>query len=351
MKKWAVAMAAVLLLFSGCSNKEKETVKEPEKKEQVGQKVVEKETEKPEFPYFFPLTGVGSESATDERAVAVMINNHPKARPQSGLNKADIVYEVLAEGDVTRFLAVFQSEKPVNIGPVRSARDYYINLAKGLNALYVAHGWSEEAKKMLEGNVVDNINGMVYDGTLFKRSSTRKAPHNSYITYENILKGAQQKKYSMEIKPPSFTFLSEEDRKTITGTDAGSIKITYSRGGISDSSFEFDPSLRKYKRFSGGAQTVDLDTNDPVLIDNILIVEAVHKVIDSYGRRDIDLESGGKAYLLQMGKMNEVEWANKNGRIVPVKNGKEIPLVQGRTWVNVVPVNPGLQKMVTFNGQ
>ena len=78
-----------------------------------------------------------------------MVNNHPKARPQSGLHKADIVYEILAEGDVTRFLPYFQSEKPENIGPVRSARDYYIDLAKGLNALYIAHGYSPEAKKCL----------------------------------------------------------------------------------------------------------------------------------------------------------------------------------------------------------
>ncbi|MFZ7942629.1 DUF3048 domain-containing protein [Neobacillus sp. 19] len=348
MKKWAVALAAVALLFSGCS---KEKVKEPVKKEKVVEKVVEKEAEKPEFPYYFPLTGVGSQTSTEERAIAVMVNNHPKARPQSGLNKADIVYEVLAEGDITRFLAVFQSEKPANIGPVRSARDYYIELAKGLDALYVAHGWSEEAKQMLEGNYVDNINGMVYDGTLFQRSSARKAPHNSYITYENILKGAEQKNYSMEKSPPSFTFLSEEDRKNITGNEANSVKVSYSSGGISDSLYQYDSALGKYKRFSGGEQTVDLDSNEPVLLDNILIIEAIHNVIDSVGRRDIDLTSGGKGYLIQMGKESEVEWANRNGRIVPMKNGEEVPFVQGRTWVNVVPANPGLQSSVSFNMQ
>ena len=349
MKKWAVAMAAVLLLFSGCSNKEKEKVQEPVKKEKVVEKEVEKEQEKQEYPYYYPLTGIGSTTETDGRAVAVMVNNHPKARPQSGLNKADVVYEVLAEGDITRFLAVFQSERPENIGPVRSARDYYINLAKGLNALYVAHGWSEEAKKMLEGNVVDNLNGMVYDGTLFKRSKTRKAPHNSYITYDNILKGAQQKKYSMEKSPSSFTFMSEDERKNVTGNEAASVKITYSKGGISDSVLEFDSTVGKYKRFSGGEQTVDLDNNEPVLLDNVFIIEAVHKIIDSYGRRDIDLQSGGRAYLIQMGKVNEVEWANRNGLIVPVKNGKEVPLVQGKTWVNVVPTTPGMETSVSFN--
>lgn len=347
MKKWAVAMAAVLLLFSGCSNKEK--VKEPEKKREAVDKTVDKEEEKQGSPYYFPLTGIGSETKTDGRAVAVMVNNHPKARPQSGLYKADIVYEVLAEGDITRFLAVFQSERPANIGPVRSARDYYIELAKGLNALYVAHGWSAEAEEMLERNYIDNINGMVYDGTLFKRSTTRKAPHNSYITYNNILKGAQQKHYSMEKSPPSFKFYTEEESANITGNDAKSVMISYSKGAISDSTYEFDPALGKYKRFSGGGQTIDLDTKEPVLLDNIFIIEAVHKVIDSYGRRDIDLSSGGKGYLLQKGKVNEVEWENKNGLIVPVKDGEEVRFVPGKTWVNVVPTTPGLQKSVSFN--
>lgn len=350
MKKWAVVLAAVLLLFSGCSNKEK--VKEPEKeKEEVVDKVVDdvKEEEKQTDPYFYPLTGIGSQTKTDGRAVAVMINNHPKARPQSGLHKADIVYEVLAEGDITRFLAVFQSEQPDNIGPVRSARDYYIELAKGLNALYIAHGWSEEAKEMLEGDYIDHLNGMAYDGTLFKRSKTRKAPHNSYISYENVLKGAKQKKYSMEKSPPAFTFYTEEQSKTITGNDAQTAMVTYSKSTISDSTYEFDSSIGKYKRFSGGEQTIDLDTKDPVLLDNVFIIEAEHRVVDSVGRRDIDLESGGRGYLLQMGKVMKVEWRNRNGLIVPFLNGEEAPLVPGKTWVNVVPAKPGLETSVSFN--
>ncbi|NRD77690.1 DUF3048 domain-containing protein [Bacillus sp. BRMEA1] len=348
MKKWAIA-AAALLLLSGCSHKDQAQV--TEKKESIVEKAVEKQAEKPEYPYYYPLTGKGSQSSTAGRAIAVMINNFPAARPQSGLNKADIVYEILAEGDITRFLAVFQSEKPANIGPIRSARDYYIELAKGLNALYIAHGYSPEAKQMLDNNYVDNLNGMVYDGTLFKRSKTRKAPHNSYITYENILKGASLKHYSMDKSPPSYTFLSEKDSKDITGNDAKSVKITYSNGGTSNCSYVFDSSLGKYKRFNGNEQTVDLDTKAPVLLDNILIIEAVHRTIDSKGRRDIDLTSGGKAYLLQMGKINEVNWKNRNGLIVPVKDGKEVPLVPGKTWVNVVPTNPGLKQSVSIGAQ
>jgi hypothetical protein len=347
MKKWAVFVIAFLVLLSGCSDKEK--VKEPVKKKKTVTQPAIKPEVKQTAPYFYPLTGVGSEKRTDGRAVAVMINNHPKARPQSGLNKADLIYEILAEGDVTRFLAVFQSERPANIGPVRSARDYYIYLAKGLNALYVAHGYSPEAKEILNSNYIDNLNGMVYDGTLFKRSNTRKAPHNSYITYENILKGAKQKKYSMEEGPAPLKFLSAEESKNIAGIDAKSVKITYSKSGTFNSMFEFDVASGKYKRFSGGEQTIDLDTKAPILLDNVFIIEAVHQFIDSYGRRDIDFKSGGRAYLLQKGKVRQVEWQNKNGEIVPVKNGEEVALVPGKTWVNVVPAKPGLQNSVSLN--
>jgi hypothetical protein len=348
MKKWAVAVTAALLLLSGCSDKEKANGPGPKEPVKEVEDVVQEDVNK-ELPYHYPLTGVGSEAATNSRAVAVMVNNHPKARPQSGLNKADIVYELLAEGDVTRFLAVFQSEKPENIGPVRSARDYYVELAKGLDALFIAHGYSEEARKMLENGYVDNLNGMVYDGTLFKRSSDRQAPHNSYITYDNVLKGASDKKYAMDQSPPAFKFLSEDDRKTVTGEEAKSVMVSYSSGSTFDSIYEFDASIGKYKRYSDGVETVDYVTKEPILLDNLFIIETTHVVINAVGHKEIDLKSGGSGYLLQMGKVMEVEWKNDNGLIVPIKNGEVVPFVQGKTWVNVIPTNPGLQSSVSFN--
>src|SRR5690606_26584180 len=140
--------------------------------------------------------------------------------PQSGLHKADVVYEILAEGDITRFLAIFQSEKPEDIGPVRSARDYYIELAKGYDSLYIAHGYSPEAQSMLDSGYIDNLNGLYYDGTLFKRASFRNAPHNSYISYENIMEGAEKNNYEMADAPDSVTFLSKNEVEEIAGEDA-----------------------------------------------------------------------------------------------------------------------------------
>ncbi|MDP4086055.1 MAG: DUF3048 domain-containing protein [Bacillota bacterium] len=346
MRIWTVAAVIAFLLLSGCSHNE--TAKESVKNKEIS-KVEKPPKSKGEYPYYFPLTGKGSQTSTDGRAVAVMINNHPKARPQSGLNKADIVYEVLAEGDITRFLAVFQSEKPTNIGPVRSARDYYIELAKGLHALYVAHGSSPKAQEMMKSGYIDSLDGMVYDGTLFKRASFRKPPHNSYITYENILKGVKLKNYSMDQTPPAFKFYTEEESKNISGEDAASVTVNYYSNKSFQDTYQYDPSIGRYKRFAGGEQTIDLETKDPILLDNIFIVEMHHQVVDSSGHRAIDLTSGGNAYLLQKGKFNRVEWKNDNGRIIPVKDGKEVPFVQGKTWVNVIPTDPGLAKSVQLS--
>lgn len=346
-RNWIIALVFALLLLAGCSDNNNEKVVKEETEEP---NVVEGNNEEEEkvLPYKAPLTGVGFEEEPTGRAYAVMINNDPKARPHSGLHKADIVYELLAEGNITRFLAIFQSEQAERIGPVRSARDYYIELAKGYDALYVAHGYSPEAKEMLDAGVVDHINGMQYDGSLFKRDKSRVAPHNSYITSENILKGAEKIGYEMTETPSSLSFLSKEDADSLNGETAKSILISYFSSNLFNVHYEYDETLLKYKRYTNGELTIDLDSGDPVLLDNILIVESRHRIIDDVGRREVDITSGGKAYLLQRGQMKEVEWKSKEGKILPFLNDRPIGLVAGKTWINFVPTDPGLENIVSF---
>ncbi|WP_258535508.1 DUF3048 domain-containing protein [Bacillus sp. 03113] len=341
-----------IIVVSGCTKKQEATgSKEPNNAGEAVDEPQEPQDEEERPTFHFPLTGMKSDEEVKGRAIAVMVNNHPSARPQSGLYKADIVYELLAEGSITRFLAIFQSEQPNIIGPVRSAREYYIKLAKGYNSLYIAHGYSAQAKELLDSGYINHLNGMQYDGTLFERASFRKAPHNSYIQYKNILKGAEQLHYEMDTPPPSLTFLTNEEIDHLNGEAANSVKISYYSDPVFSSIFEYDPSIEKYKRFSNGEQTVDYDTKNPVLVDNVLILEADHKVIEGSGYREINLTSGGKAYFLQKGKWYEVEWMNKDGRIIPVRNGKDVGFVPGKTWINVVPTNPGLEKVISFNAQ
>lgn len=338
-----------MLLVSGCS---KEKAEEPAKQEsEKAEEATKGVSSEKELPFQYPLTGFGSETEVNGRAVAVMINNHPKARPQSGLNQADVVYEMLAEGDVTRFLAIFHSERPEMIGPVRSSRDYYIELAKGYDSLYIAHGYSPEAKELLDQGYVDNLNGMQYDGTLFKRESFRQAPHNSYISFDNVRKGAKEKNYAMEDEPKSLEFLSKEEVKAIQGEKADSAMISYLDNELFNVIYEYDAGLEKYKRYSNGELTADYKSGEPVLLDNIFIAEADHQVVDSAGRRDINLTTGGKGYLLQKGKVTEVQWGNIDGRILPVLNGQQAGLVPGKTWINIVPSNPGLEQTVSFEAK
>src|SRR5690554_5411549 len=134
------------IFLVGCNNDEEGTTLEPI--EELPEVVEE------ELPYVTPFTGERVAEEVSMKPIIATINNHLNARPQSGLASADVVYEMLAEGDVTRFLALYQSEIPDNIGPIRSARSYFIELAKGLDAFYIAHGFSPEAQSMLRNNVV-----------------------------------------------------------------------------------------------------------------------------------------------------------------------------------------------------
>lgn len=333
--KWKIALLFLILflILSACGNKVEEPAQEASN--QVEEELVTEEPDETDtFRYAFPLTGEKSEVEPNDRAIAVMVNNHPAARQQSGLHKADIVLEILAEGGVTRFLAIFQSENPEVVGPVRSARDYYIELAKGYDSLYVFHGWSPEAMQMITSGYIDSLNGLYYDGTLFERASFRNAPHNSYITFDNIMKGAEDNGYDMTGAPIAYLFLNDDEE--VQGEAHNTITIDYSTADFKVQ-YKYDEEESAYSRFSGDEQTVDYDTNEPILVNNIFIPEMKHSVIDNEGRREIDITSGGDALLFHKGKMQKIEWKNINGRIVPFSDGEEVPLTPGKTWINIVP--------------
>ncbi|TQR17685.1 DUF3048 domain-containing protein [Psychrobacillus vulpis] len=347
-KKWGILCTISLLVLTACSNKgegqeeTKEPIEEPVNPEN---ELVE---EKIELPYIAPFTGVGSEEEIKQRPIIVTMNNHPLARPQSGIGQADIVYEMVAEGNVTRFLALYQSEIPETIGPVRSARDYFVNLAKGLDAFYIAHGYSPDAQKMLNARVVDNINGMQYDGILFKRSKDRKAPHNSYISKENIFAGAEKVGASMEMnKIPSLSFYDSIEGAKI-GNPASSVSIRYGSGASFENQYTYIPEEGLYERKSAGVLTTDKETEEPVKISNVIFMEIPHKIIDNAGRQDLTLTGSGKAYLFQAGVMRVIDWENVDGVLIPMENGVPAKLVKGKSWVSFVPTNPGLESMVNF---
>ncbi|MGO4889726.1 DUF3048 domain-containing protein [Anaerobacillus sp. MEB173] len=304
------------------------------------------DSEDEEFEFVAPLTGLGTNENIDYRPLGVMIENSRSARPQSGIDQADLVYEVLSEGTITRLLAFFHSEKPEIIGPVRSARDYYIHLNNGYNGLYVSAGGSPGAFAMIQRGQVDHISGLTYDGKYFYRSKERKAPHNLYTSYDSILDAANHAHFSMDKELFPLLFIDEEE---FEASDIVANKVDINYGSeINNVSYEYDPETKSYFRFNGGEQTIDAETDSPVTVKNLLIVEAAHRVIDDVGRREVNLQSGGKAYLIQHGTAKPVEWENKDGRILPVLNGEEIGFLPGKTWVNFVQTKPSIDESVTI---
>ncbi|WP_289890997.1 DUF3048 domain-containing protein [Virgibacillus pantothenticus] len=299
----------------------------------------------------YAFTGLPADGPTNNRMVAVMVNNHAKARPQTGLSQADIVFELLAEGNITRFLALYQSELPSVIGPVRSAREYYFDLAHAYDAIYVYHGAADFIDQMIQDKGIDHLNGSLYDndGILFKRESFRKPPHNSYLQLNALYDKAEEKGYDVTAAYEALPFA--EAGSEVTGTPATLAKVGYSNNPSEVVQYTFRQDSGSYIRSNGQQQTIDMETEEPIEVSNVLIMEAHHEVIDQSGRRAIDLDSGGKAYLLQKGVLQEVEWKRQAGRIIPVKNGKEVPFVPGKTWINVIPKQPGLQEIVTISSE
>ncbi|HWK22053.1 MAG TPA: DUF3048 domain-containing protein [Ureibacillus sp.] len=307
-------------------------------------------TEEVDLPYVIPFTGENMANEITTRPILATINNHPVARPQSGIVSADVIYEMLAEGEITRLLALYQSEIPEKIGPIRSARDYFIEIAEGLDAFYIAHGYSPEAQQLLMNHVIDNVNGMQYDGILFERSSDRVAPHNSYFSGEKIEAAAEKVNASLLYqKKVSYPFYKEDESVKI-GTEAKSVAVSYGKNESYNSLYTFDQNSNTYTRHSGNVVTIDYLTNEPIVLSNVLFFEMSHSIIDSEGRREIDLTSGGKAFLFQHGVMREVRWENSDGLLQAVEeDGSEVKLVPGKTWIHFVPTNPGITTSVKYS--
>lgn len=296
----------------------------------------------------YPFTGeeAPDQEAAEERPFAVMVNNHVTARPYTGLADADIVFEILAEGEITRLMALFQSEEPERVGSVRSAREYYFDLADRYNAVYVYHGAAKFVNQLIQDEDIDYVNGALYDddGENFIRSTDRKAPHNSYVVLSKAKETADKLGYDLDIKPEPLTFIDEEE--AIEDKVATSVQITYSSNDQYNPEYVYDTDTNLYTRTIAGEEATDTASEDPLTASNIFIVEAEHHVFDKEGRREIDLDSGGSGYLIQNGQMTEVEWKNEKGQLVPYKDNDELGFVRGKTWINVVPTDPGLASAV-----
>lgn len=290
--------------------------------------------------YYSPLTGVqvADEDATKQPVTAVMIENSSDSRPQSGLKQAGIVYEAVAEAGITRFLALYQQDKPELIGPVRSVRMYYVDWAAPYNATIVHIGGSAAAlAEVRNGNYRDG--DQFFNSAYFWRASDRYAPHNVYTNFQK-LDGLNSAKGWTESK---FTGFARADGKPSTTPNATSVAIDIS-SSLYNTHYDYDAATNTYARSIAGEAAMDREQGR--ITPSVVIAMKVNMstVMEDGYRESITTSGAGSAVVFQNGTATDCTW-RKNSRTEPLQfvdaNGKEIALNRGQTWIAAVPNNSG----------
>jgi hypothetical protein len=290
--------------------------------------------------YYSPLTGepVANEAATKQAVTAIMIENSPDARPQSGLKQAGVVYEAIAEGGITRFLTLHQQDKPQIIGPVRSVRIYFVDWLAPYNASIAHVGGSAAAlTEVRDGNYRDIDE--FFNGGTYWRSTDRYAPHNVYTSFANLDALNQAKGYTTS----TFTGFTRTDSKPSATPNATSIAINFS-GPLYNTTYAYDKTSNTYARSIDGAPSIDRE--DGQITPNVVIAMKVDEstVLQDGYREAITTTGSGQAVIFQNGTAQNVTW-HKADRTTQItftdSNGKDVPLVRGQTWIAAVPNGSG----------
>lgn len=290
--------------------------------------------------YYSPLTGaqVPDQASTQQATTGIMIENSPDARPQSGIKTAGIVYEAIAEGGITRFLAVYQESKPQLIGPVRSVRLYYVDWIAPYQASVAHIGGSKFALEEVRNGKYRDIDQFFNAGSYW-RAADRYAPHNVYTSFEKLDALNLKKGYTTSV----FTAWPRADGKASETPTATNIDVKIS-GPAYNSHYDYDGATNTYKRSQGGA--AHNDREDGQITPSVVIVmdTVMSKVFEDGYREQIATTGSGRARIFQNGTVTEGTWS-KADRGSQIKfssaDGKEISFARGQTWITAVPANQG----------
>lgn len=294
----------------------------------------------PPVKYYSPLTGVevASEAATKAPATAIMLENSPDARPQSGLKDAGVVFEAIAEGGITRFLAVYQQEKPQLIGPVRSVRLYYVHWAAPFNASIAHIGGSAFALKEVRNGSYRDID-QFFNAGAYWRAKDRYAPHNVYTSFAR-LDALNTSKGFTSSNLIGFTRKDPAPSKTPNATKA---HVTIS-GPLYNSSYGYDPTTNSYLRFQGGGPHTDREKGQLQPTSIVVMNVEMTRVFEDGYREQITTTGSGKVTIFQDGVVVVGTWYKPSpSSQISFKSpdGKDIPLNRGQTWMTAIPNGKG----------
>lgn len=341
-KRTAILLAFVLLLtsclFSSCKKKTEEP--EPETT------TAEETTAEPIPEDVNPLTGEAglAESAQGKRPVAVMVENTPPARPQWGLCSPDMVVEGLVEGGITRMLWFYSDvSKLEKAGPTRSARNNYVEVAEGFDAIYVHLGGSSHAYKLMNNDSsIDHIDGLKTDG-YFSRDRSRNVAieHTAYTTGEWLLKAISDKKIRDEIKPEYQNPFKFTNEKRTLANPCNSVTVTFSSSY--KHTFEFNSQDGLYYNKMNTSPMLD-DKGDQMKVSNVIIIYCDVTYYDTkYAEWNL---TKGEGVYISNGSYEPITW--KKGSTHDMlklysADGNELVLNTGKAWMGFVPKSNAAQ--------
>ncbi len=279
----------------------------------------------------------------DSRPIAVMIDNNINAMPQAGLLEADIIYEIIVEGGESRLMLILQDKDLDKIGPIRSARHYFLDYALENDAIYVHYGWSPQAQADITSLGVDNINGIYESEDSFWRVDDKYAPHNAVTSTKNILEIADRKGYRVDKEKENVLNYVVDEVNLEDGEIANTVTIPYSSGNVVK--YEYDEDLKEYVRYSRGEKQVDWDTEKTVTTKNIIIEKARNTTLNDgsgKGRQTLDNIKELDGYYITNGKAIKItcDKTTRSGQTVYKDlDGNEIDVNDGKTFIQICPID------------
>lgn len=266
------------------------------------------------------------------RPFAIMIENHNRSRPQSGLYKADVVFEIPVEGGITRFMAIYY-DTPPKVGPLRSCRSYFIKRAIEIEALYVHCGASPLGYQMISRTGISSIDEL-RQGRPFYRDNSRRAPHNLYSSGQRLYDFMAQR-VSMRVhnQIPLFKTSNTPSKSHIP---VNAVSIRYHN----NYTVNFKYADGAYNRYMNGVKHIDRETKTPIRASAIIIQEVPMRVVDSEGRLEMNFVGEGPVTILQSGTKIEGKWKKDSQRDLTRyydKFGNRIEFYKtGQKWIQVV---------------
>lgn len=283
-----------------------------------------------------------SQDINNNTPFMVMVENSVYARPQSGLSYADVIYETLAEGGIPRFMALFHKEQPKTVGPVRSIRPYFLEIANENNLAFAHCGGSSEALSTIsKDQSIMSINE-ISNGKYFWRDTSRKAPHNLYTSAENITKFIIDKDFNS--KPKTFATFNNEYYSNEKLSEIKNLNLNINR--FYNTSYTYDNGF--YTKSMDGEIATDALTNSPLKFKNVVIQKTNIQLQADNNHIDIDLIGEGEGYVFSNGHYLNILWKkeDKNSKTMLYDyDGNIVPLSQGKTIWHILDKDSN----ITFN--